>query len=814
MNVPSWTPEKDWDERNAVEIRRFSSSSDIDHESSEPYEFVVPARSGGPLDIVGLYVPRASKTLIVSFHGSLQRSKYQLPRFEWRKTLRPLDAAQLFIADSSLHLNKGMALAWYVGNAEQDLTADLANLIREIAATAGYERILLTGSSGGGFASLAISRRIKGSLAVCFSPQTRVGDYAAPAVGTFCNVSFPEVKGYPNIEGKYRSRLDLRHLYATTPNHNFVRYVQNTRDVSHFRKHYTPFAEALGVDPALGGFDETGRMELLPERLQEGHVPPSRGRFLGHILEAHSVFFGCDLEVMTDEETAGLQRRTASPKRRPDQEEKVMYSDEFSHGYLLTNAARPQGCDGWREAAVGPLTLHLHTKTAHALAGSADEKTAIVLVGQPVDVEKGSIDAGSIAESCLSILESEGAEAAIRYVAYLGGRFVAFLLVQGQLIAVPDCHATQAAYWAISAGEVCIASHTALVGETLRLEPDHDAIELLTQLKTLKPRGTRYYPGVRTSVTGVRPIIANCLLTVDLDEVRALHLRFYPFSDIPAATSTQAAFDRFESYFLAHVGLLAKFGTTGISLTGGKDSRATLLAALASGSQDIFSFTYYQYLNPSMGADDMYAANELAFRAGIRHRILKWAPQQRSQAFDAMFLRSWPDGGQARPVARSMYEELPHGFYELQSTIAETGTMFYPGRKEKNISATRLTALWQGTAVSQLSEFTREFEEYIQYSQFAADELRNINYHDAFYWEHRNTCWAANRYHEGDLGHRVLLPFNHRGLIETMLSLPTKERRSAVLLDMFAAKYGLPSMHPTSAAEPGSRDTDTALAPR
>ncbi|MEY9777414.1 hypothetical protein [Arthrobacter sp. MW3 TE3886] len=303
MNSQNITQETAWDERNNVEIRRLGSASEIDHQASEPYEFVVPGASGGPLDIVGLYAPRVSKTLIVTFHGSLQRSKYQLPRFEWRKSLASIDAAQLFIADSSLNLSDGIPLAWYVGNEAQDLTSDVALLIKEIAAAAGYERILLTGSSGGGFASLAVSRQISGSLAVCFSPQTRVGDYERSAVGTFTRVCFPEFDGYDSIEESNRPRLDLRHLYTTTRDRNFVWYVQNTRDTSHFEKHYTPFAEARGVDPAVGGRDASGCIEFVPQELQAGHEPPSRGRFRGHVMDAHKAFFGEELVVLDDQGT-------------------------------------------------------------------------------------------------------------------------------------------------------------------------------------------------------------------------------------------------------------------------------------------------------------------------------------------------------------------------------------------------------------------------------------------------------------------------------------------------------------------------------
>ena len=295
MNTQSTTQEATWDERNAVEIRRYASASEIDHAAPEAYEFVLPASSGGHLDITALYIPKASKTLIVSFHGSLQRSKFTLPRFEWRNSLAPFDAAQLFVADSSLHLNRAMALAWYIGSSEQDLSSDLADLIKDIATAAGYERILLTGSSGGGFAALAVSRQIDGSAAVCFSPQTRVGNYHNSVVRAFYRTAFPDMAGYAAVERAHRSRFDLRHLYATTPDNNFVRFVQNTRDAHHYNKHYTPFAKGRGVDPAIGGIDASGRIEFAPQPLQEGHQPPTRGRFRSHILEAHSAFFGSEL---------------------------------------------------------------------------------------------------------------------------------------------------------------------------------------------------------------------------------------------------------------------------------------------------------------------------------------------------------------------------------------------------------------------------------------------------------------------------------------------------------------------------------------
>lgn len=284
-----------WDERNDVEIRRIASASEIDHKAAEPYEYVVPSPSGGPLDTVALYVPRESKTLIVSFHGSLVRSKFTLPRFEWRRTLGNLDAGVLLIADTTLELGEKIPLGWYIGTAEQDLADEIAALVKQVAADGGYERIVLTGSSGGGYAAMTISHRIPGSLAVSFSPQTRVGDYI-PWVGkVLVQAAFPGYDTIDAVEAEFPERVNLRRLYAEPEIPNYVRYVQNSNDLGHMEEHYAPFAEVRSTDPATAGMDPTGRLRFVLEEMSKGHEPPARHRFLRNIQEAHQEFFGEEL---------------------------------------------------------------------------------------------------------------------------------------------------------------------------------------------------------------------------------------------------------------------------------------------------------------------------------------------------------------------------------------------------------------------------------------------------------------------------------------------------------------------------------------
>ena len=291
----------DWDAVNGIEVRRIEDARAVVHRAESDAEYIIGQKKPGSLPLRFLYAPKDSSTLVVSFHGSLQRSKYQLPRFEWRKTLRLLDAAALMIADTTLDLDDSMPLSWFVGTEQCNLTADIADFITLMAAQGGYSNILLAGSSGGGFAAMAVSSRLPGTAAVCFSPQTRIGDYIPWVHKKFVSTAFPSFESIEGVEKSHPHRVNLRYLYGEGQISNYVRYVQNSRDHDHVEQHYKPFASSLGIEYTNGGMDASNRVRLLLEPLGQGHQPPPRGRFLGHLRAAHEEFFGSKLQQLEPE---------------------------------------------------------------------------------------------------------------------------------------------------------------------------------------------------------------------------------------------------------------------------------------------------------------------------------------------------------------------------------------------------------------------------------------------------------------------------------------------------------------------------------
>lgn len=244
-----------------------------------------------------LFEPAVSDTLVISLHGAMDRSRFRVPRFEWRRTLQRLDTARLYLSDSTVEVNNSLEIGWYVGTESQDLLEDYAKVVKQIIAAGGYTKVLCVGSSAGGFGALALSRRIPGSIAVAFSPQTTIGGYHLRQRKALASAAFPRLKSYEDVEKAYGTRVNLRKLYQATRPVNFIHLVQNTGDQFHYEAHYVPFVLANQGNPEKGGYVPRRKTNFVAERYENEHAAPSRTYFLSHIQQAHLKFYGRELNL-------------------------------------------------------------------------------------------------------------------------------------------------------------------------------------------------------------------------------------------------------------------------------------------------------------------------------------------------------------------------------------------------------------------------------------------------------------------------------------------------------------------------------------
>lgn len=468
------------------------------------------------------------------------------------------------------------------------------------------------------------------------------------------------------------------------------------------------------------------------------------------------------------------------------------------HGYLLLSSSvtPPDDVTGWvsRGDLVPGTTLYLHPRTV--LSCERGATGTVVLLGHPVDVGAGITDGHRIASRLAGTWDLRGDDALVREAAELGGRWTLLGAsarrdggpVHGYLLVVPDAHATQPVFSAVSAGRLALGSTPALVAAALDLAVDEKALALLAQLRERRKGAVTYLPGRLTPYLGLDPLPPNLLLRADLGERPALRReRFWPWQERVETDDVGTVHAAFRERLTAHTTLLTGLGRPAVSLTAGTDSRVTAaVARQALREREGFAFTYVNPRDARGGRAamaDVTAASAVAARLGLPHRVLRWRAPTPGGTFDVLHRRTYAPLVPSRGAAHAMWADLPHDLVQLQSNCAETGTTFYRRRTAEPLSPARLTRIMLNATEGHEDLAEDLFGDYLDFAQLGPDRLLGYDHHDLLYWEQRIGRWGWQKFTDGDFGHRIMLPFNDRVLLETMLSLPYPMREGKVLFE-------------------------------
>lgn len=230
-----------------------------------------------------LAIKRGNVPTVVSFHGALLRKKYILPRFEWLSTLQKTPYNVLFFSDPSLLLHKRLELAWFTGWAGLDLHRLIAKWANIFAENSGSKKVVLAGSSGGGFAALQTAPHVRNSTAVVFNPQTQLDAYLVggrsdglKAQTDYLRAVYPELikkdgSFDPNWARSVGDKASALEVYKKLELQK-VHYWTAPNDFHH-QEHYVPFVEAYsrGV--------EHNHLQTFEYDARPGHRPPSHAIF-------------------------------------------------------------------------------------------------------------------------------------------------------------------------------------------------------------------------------------------------------------------------------------------------------------------------------------------------------------------------------------------------------------------------------------------------------------------------------------------------------------------------------------------------------
>lgn len=220
--------------------------------------------SDGPLTAPIYIRERDGDTLWALFHGALDRTKVSLPYFSMVNTFEKQGVGpSMTFSDPTLGLDGAARLTWFLGTESIDLPVHLAQAIRAHAESHGLRRVVLVGSSGGGFAALQVSRFMPEALTVVFNPQTVLASYIPNFFKAGLRTAFGvDVKEELPVPG---SRINAVEAFREIGFARDIRYIQNLGDKSHVRHQLAPFEAAFTAS------ENKERLEVIRNNIGPGH---------------------------------------------------------------------------------------------------------------------------------------------------------------------------------------------------------------------------------------------------------------------------------------------------------------------------------------------------------------------------------------------------------------------------------------------------------------------------------------------------------------------------------------------------------------
>lgn len=210
--------------------------------ATSPVTVDLPFRSGNVMLHARLTTRPGARTVLVLFHGALDRKTRKPPEFVAPSKTLMAAAHCLSIADPLLLRYPRLGIAWYAGDQQCDTRGLVSEMIRSVSEVLGVSRRIYHGTSGGGFAALAFSHGDPDSVAVVGNPQTNIEAYYPAAIERYREAVWPDLAADRPLSDVITS--DLCKVYAAGFS-NTVIYVQSIGDRHHYLKHALPFCAAV-----------------------------------------------------------------------------------------------------------------------------------------------------------------------------------------------------------------------------------------------------------------------------------------------------------------------------------------------------------------------------------------------------------------------------------------------------------------------------------------------------------------------------------------------------------------------------------------
>lgn len=207
-----------------------------------------------------------SKKLFVLFNGAIDLEKnypyYQ--RWGWKEKF---PGNVLYILDPLIkkYEQDKLNLAWYLGDRDVDYANLISDFVKGVADQLAVDEIYSYGSSGGGFASLMLAKKMPQVYAIAINPQTNIFDYHKNAVEKYLSLAWQSdiqtaKKEIENIDFDVFDFSGKKCLI-----------VQNTVDVFHYKNHFKKFLRENSIESDENEFMKSQGISYILYEHPNGH---------------------------------------------------------------------------------------------------------------------------------------------------------------------------------------------------------------------------------------------------------------------------------------------------------------------------------------------------------------------------------------------------------------------------------------------------------------------------------------------------------------------------------------------------------------
>lgn len=428
--------------------------------------------------------------------------------------------------------------------------------------------------------------------------------------------------------------------------------------------------------------------------------------------------------------------------------------------------------------------VYIHTD-AHITTMTCGENTHF-LIGHAYNPFSMEAEESRLLEK-LNLKLKEGKQSYWEYESELTGIFCIGIVKEDKIMFTTDCTGMQLMFYGKFEDNMYIASHAKLVADICGFRQTK-YIKRLIHSRFYRYWGT-FLPGDISPYEELTRVQPNFEYVYSKVKSSFAFKRFFPYEKIGTVKEAEVekTFLEISDIMKKNLELISKKwpGRAAISVTGGRDSTATL----ASAKEVYDKFQYFSYQSQPSESVDAEAANKICKALGLSHKIYTISNQDTDFENIEVYRKILECNGgciganNLNDVRKRAYFDKNDDFdIEVKSWVSELGrgeaqNKYNTKRWPKNPSSGYYRCMWKVIVDPVLIHQSNQiFKKYLK-KYYNKEILRYLPWMDYFYWEF---SWSSGEGNfltaEHRLSYDITIPYNNRKLLEKIFSIPLELR--------------------------------------